>query len=174
MDSQTNFQFPFSQRSQFPPSSKITKSYDKNYFTSTYPVHKHIVRNLPCAKYQRQKDIKPAFICHKVHFWKEKHINCNFELVHQKLYLWLFFLSFLILLFPFLFIYCFVSYLVATNASLLPNAVPLSNKYMPLSHKFLPIVRAFLFHYFFFSSLQSLLSPKMKIVFPGSSYFLTI
>ena len=96
-----NFQFPFSQRSQFSPSSKIMKSYDKNYFTSTYPFHKHIVRNLPCAKYQRQKDIKPAFICHKVHFWKEKHINCNFELVHQKLYLWFFFLSFLILFFPF-------------------------------------------------------------------------
>ena len=47
----TNCQFPYSQRSQFPPSSKIMKSRGKNDFTSTYPFHKHTVRNLPCARY---------------------------------------------------------------------------------------------------------------------------
>lgn len=47
----TNCQFPYSQRSQFPPSSKIMKSRGKNDLTSTYPFHKHTVRNLPCARY---------------------------------------------------------------------------------------------------------------------------
>lgn len=47
----TNCQFPYSQKSQFPPSSKIIKSRDKNDFTSTYPFHKLTVRNLPCARY---------------------------------------------------------------------------------------------------------------------------
>ena len=47
----TNCQFPYSQRSQFPPSSKIMKSRGKNDLTSTYPFHKHTVRNLPCVRY---------------------------------------------------------------------------------------------------------------------------
>ena len=78
----TNRQFPYSQRSQFPPSSRIMKSYGKNDFTSTYPFCKHTVRNRPCVcQILEIEDIKPGFIYHEVYFWKEKCMNCNFELV---------------------------------------------------------------------------------------------
>ena len=78
----TNCQFPYSQRSQFPLSSKIMKSHGKNDFASTYPFCKHTVRNRPCVcQILEIKDIKPGFIYHEVYFWKEKCINCNFELV---------------------------------------------------------------------------------------------
>ena len=78
----TNRQFPYSQRSQFPPSSRIMKSHGKNDFTSTYPFCKHTVRNRPCVcQILEIEDIKPGFIYHEVYFWKEKCMNCNFELV---------------------------------------------------------------------------------------------